>query len=491
MCFSEQTGSLQILLRQKIVLEPSKEGEHGSSSYFHTSASHHELQSSYPESFPPHPPESNPSNKASLNVHSSSVGFSDQAPPFPSRQGVGDRFIQSENEIHYDVDLKEDGSMNAKDKDCGDSCKFEEVPDITASLIPHCKMKFSMVNSGSLPTLFPSSHPVQVPSDKKNLHSPCFKPSTFSEWPTAAQQGAYCVVTPASLSPLSHCPPDPLQTANRYLRANSHENLPYSQEEFVSGSSLKPEMIITKGLVWSLAEQFQQLQGVSQKEGTHENKRKVTVCCDQRVPKSKLPQESFSNPPSLGYRQPVTENQKNGMWPAEQFNLCLGFGDELSSVDCFSAHNIISKKSGSHKEELCNRGKQHFVDPDFHPGMLNKEGDMRQVNDRNPAGLVASVPVDHWVDNVKRYYSSQLDCKNTNWVHMPGNELPLSNQRAFEEDPIQNHPQWNQDTEQELSELEPLYQASLQAPQISQSLLGRLDGSWHPLDKMGKLYCKF
>ncbi|XP_053162812.1 inactive ubiquitin carboxyl-terminal hydrolase 54 isoform X3 [Hemicordylus capensis] len=474
---SEQTGPLQVLLSQKTVLVPSREAELGSSSYFHTNASHHELQSSYPESFPLPCPESSPSHKASLNFQAASMDFSDQAPSFPCRHGVGDRCIRTANEVHCDVELKGLSSINVKDKDCSSSSTFEDIHDITASLTPHCKTKFNMVNSGSLPTLFPFSHPVQVPSDKNGLHNPCFEPSSFLEWPSAVQQGAYCVVTPASLSPLPHCPPDPLQTANRYIRGNSHESLHHPQEDF--GDSPKPEMIITKGHVCSLAEQFQRLHNVSQREDTHEKERTVVVCHDQRAPK--LFQESLASPPSLGYSQPVTGTQDNGMWPSEKLNLCLGSRDELSSLDCFSAPNIISKRSGSHNEDLNNRGKQYDIDPSFHLESFNHEGEGRQVNDRNPDGLFASMPVDCWVDNVKRYYGSQMECKDTTWLLVPRKEPPVPNQRGFEEDPIQKHPQWNQDTEQEISELESLYQASLQAPQTSKSVLGRLDNSRHPL----------
>ncbi|KFP89023.1 Inactive ubiquitin carboxyl-terminal hydrolase 54, partial [Acanthisitta chloris] len=48
---SEQTGPLQVLLSQEVPLEPNKEVEFGSSSFFHPPASCHELHSSlYPES---------------------------------------------------------------------------------------------------------------------------------------------------------------------------------------------------------------------------------------------------------------------------------------------------------------------------------------------------------------------------------------------------------------------------------------------------------
>ncbi|XP_061490601.1 inactive ubiquitin carboxyl-terminal hydrolase 54 isoform X2 [Rhineura floridana] len=485
---SEQTGPLQVLLSQKIVLEPSREAELGSSSYFHPPASHHEMQSSYPKSFLPPSPES-PSCKTSLNFPAASAGFSDQTPSFPCRHGVGDRSIRTENDVHCDTELKRVSPISVKDNNNGSSSsKLEEAHNTAASLTPYCKLKSKMVNAGSLPTFFSSSHPVPVPSDKKGIHNPCFKPSSFSERPLVEQQWANHVITLASLSPLPQRPPDPLQAADRDLRANSHESLHDSQEGFVNGDSLKSEMIGAKGHVRSLAEQFQGLQGVSQKEGTSEKEREVSVCHDQYAPK--LQQESFSNTTFFGCRQPLVGRQENGIWPAEKLRSCLSSKDEFSSDDCFNTHNKISKSTGSHNKELCNKGKQSCMDPDFFLRKFNHEKEVRQVNDSNPAGLVTSVPVDCWADNVKRYYSSQLDCKNANCLLVPRNKSPVSNQIAIGQDPVQKHPQWNQDTEQEISELESLYQASLQAPQTSQSVSGRLDNSWHPLGKTGTIHKK-
>ncbi|XP_009212957.1 inactive ubiquitin carboxyl-terminal hydrolase 54 isoform X10 [Papio anubis] len=47
------------------------------------------------------------------------------------------------------------------------------------------------------------------------------------------------------------------------------------------------------------------------------------------------------------------------------------------------------------------------------------------------------------------------------------------------------HPHWNQDTEQETSELESLYQASLHASQLDCSGWGQQDTAWHPLSQTG------
>lgn len=461
-----------------MLLEPSREAELGSSPYFHPPASHHALQSSYPEPFPPLPPERSPSPKASPNFQAASAGFGEQVAPFPGRHGVSDRSRQTENEAHLVVEREEvSPSSLTSSKVCSSSSPFDEACGVAAFLTPHRKTKFNMVSSGSLPVLFPPSHPLQVPSDRKGLHSPCFKPSSFPEWPSAVQEGAYPAIAPISPSPLPHRPTYPLQTASRYLRAKSHESLHHFPEDLVNGESGNSEMITAKGHVRSLAEQFQRLQ---EKEGANEKERTVALCHDQRSPK--LLQESFSSLPSLGSRQPIPGSLGNGIWPAENSDACLDSRGELSPVDCFTVHSITSKNSILHNEDQCSRGKPCAADSDFHQGRLNHKGEVRQMEERNPAGFVAPVPVDCWVDNVKRYYSSQQDCRK-----VPSASHP----RAFVEDPMQKHPQWNQDTEQEISELESLYQASLQAPQTSRSVLGRLDDSWHPLGKTGKTAARY
>lgn len=424
-----------------------------------------------------------------MNFQAASADFSVQTPSFPSRPGISDRAIRTVNEVHCRTEHEDVSSKSPIGyKDCSRSNEFEEVHDTAVPLTPHCKIQCHMENSESLPVLFPVLHPVQVQSDKTGICTPYFKPSGSPEWPTASQQEASNTITLAPLSRLPRCPPDPLQTTNRDPRTNSHESLHYSQEDFVNGHSLKSDVVSGKGHVRSLAEQFQRLQEVSQRESTHKNEQTVAVGHDQRA--LKLLQGSFGSSSSLGYRQPIAGSQDNGIWAAEKLNSCLDSRDDLNSVDCFSAHNKFSKRSGSHIEELCSRGKQYAVNPDFHLGRFNHEGEVRQMNDRNPASLVASMPVDCWTDNNKKHYSSQLGCKNTNWLLAPEKEPPTSNQKSFAMDPVHKHPQWNQDTEQEISELESLYQASLQASQASRSVSGRLDHSQHPLGKAGKVICK-
>ncbi|XP_063163694.1 inactive ubiquitin carboxyl-terminal hydrolase 54 [Candoia aspera] len=464
---SKQTVPLQVLLRQKIVLEPSKEAEPGSSSYIHPLASHPEKQSSYSKSLLQPLPEN------SLNFQTASVTFSDQATSFPYRQAVSDQSIQTKNEINGDLKLA--SPITLKDyKDHNSNIKAKKLHNVATPLTHYCKMNLNVTNSESSPTLFPSSLPLEVAPGKNGLCNPLFSSGNISEWPPAAPHGDCNGATLPSLSPLPHRSPE-ASPPTVQLKVNSHESVHHPQEECVNGDSLKSEGVSGQRHILSTAEQFQRLEGDFQRQGIYEEKRKAATYHDQNAPK--LQQESYSNPFFLKLSD--IGRQENGTSPAEKLDSCLS-KIELSTEDGFSASNIISKSCDSHKKILCSKGKQCTLNPKLYPRRCTCEEEIRHTNYRNPAGSVASVPVDSCTDQVKKYCSTQH--KSASWLLMPGNTSPVISQIAFGEEPAQN-----QETVQEISELESLYQASIQAPQTSKSLLGKLDNSKPVLDKTANL----
>ncbi|XP_067394020.1 ubiquitin carboxyl-terminal hydrolase 54 isoform X3 [Emydura macquarii macquarii] len=479
---SEQTGPLQVLLSREVPLEPNRQVEFGSSSFFHPPASCHEVHSSlYPESSSLPLPASSPPNRSFPSFRAASADFDDQVPAFPYGRGLAERPARTENFAHHVVEL--DGAPVKGLKDPGDCSSSKlEVPDITATLSPQHKM--NTVNSGSLPTLFP--HPAQAVSpSKSSLHSSCFRLSSSPEPPRIDQVQGYHPMTSAASSLSLQCPLAPLQTANKYPRANSREILLLPHDDFSKVETCKSETCSTKGLVRSLAEQFQRLHGVSQKEDAHEKGWTAAVCQDKKSPR--LIQESFTNFSTSGYSQLIPQSQENRTWSSEKLHSSLDVGDGFVSMEGFSTQLVNSTSPGLCSDDLCRRGGQNVADPALYQERHTQDGSMRQVDDGNATGMRASIPVDCWVDNVTRYYSSHLDCKKTEWLPVPGRNPPRSGHRTVRDDmngtPEQFHPQWNQDTEQEISELESLYQASLQASQASRSTLGRPDNSRHPLSK--------
>ncbi|KAM6067132.1 ubiquitin carboxyl-terminal hydrolase 54 isoform 2-T4 [Chlamydotis macqueenii] len=482
---SEQTGPLQVLLSQEVPLEPNKEVEFGSSSLFHPPASCHELHSSlYPESSSLPPSESNPSNRISANFQSASADFHDQAPSFPCRQGLAERSARTENDAHRSVEFADTAATGPKDyRECCSSSKLEEVHNIMPVLTPQYKSKANTVNSGSLPTLFPCPHPPQAASpEKDSQHSPCSKLASSPVRPSIDHLGAYHAMTPATSSPTRQCSLDPLQKTTKCSRANSHEILLPSQDEYGTADGCKSEAFSTKGHVRSLAEQFQKMHAVSQRKGAHDKGWIAAVCQDEKSPK--LTQKSFINPSSSGCRQLIHQNQENKNQSSEKLHSTVDIRDGIVSLEGFSAQLIASKSICSHSEELCRRGGQNIADPAPSLERHCHDGGMKRVDDGATSSMVASMPVDRWVDNVTRYYSSQKANKNTEWLPVPRRSPPLSDQRAVGDDlsriPVHLHPQWNQDTEQELSELESLYQTSLQASQASRPFLGRQDSARYP-----------
>eukprot|EP00075_Anas_platyrhynchos_P027428 XP_027316681.1 inactive ubiquitin carboxyl-terminal hydrolase 54 isoform X4 [Anas platyrhynchos] len=485
---SEQTGPLQVLLSQEVPLEPNKEVEFGSSSFFHPPASCHELHSSlYPESSSLSPTESNPSNRISPNFQSASADFHDQVPSFPYRQGLAERPARTENDAHYSVEFIDTTATGPKDyRECCSSSKLEEVHSITPILTPQYKSKANTVNCGSLPTLLHCPHPPQAASpEKDNQRSPCSKLASSPVRPSIDHLGGYHAMTPATSSPSPQCSLDPLQKTNKYSRANSHEILLPSQDEHGTAESCTSEGVSTKGHVRSLAEQFQKMHAVSQIKGTHEKGWIAAVCQDEKSPK--LIQKSFINPSPSGYRQLIHQNQENKNQSSEKLYSTVDIRDGVVSLEGFSAQHVASKSVCAHSEELCRRGGQNIADPASYLERHCHDGGMKQVDDGATSSMVASMPVDRWVDNVTRYYSSQKDNKNTEWLPVPGRSPSLSDQRAVGDDlsriPVHLHPQWNQDTEQELSELESLYQTSLQASQATRPFLGRQDSARYPFDQ--------
>ncbi|XP_010712694.1 inactive ubiquitin carboxyl-terminal hydrolase 54 isoform X2 [Meleagris gallopavo] len=481
---SEQTGPFQVLLSQEVPLEPNKEVEFGSSSFFHPPASCHELHSSlYPESSSLSPPESNPSNRISPNFQSASSDFHDQVPSFPYRQGSAERSARTENDAHHSGEFTDTTATGPKEyRECCSSSKLEEVHSIAPILTPQYKSKTNTVNSVSLPTLFPCPHPPQAASpEKDNQHSPCSKLSISPVQPSIDHLGSYHEMSPATSSPSQQCSLDPLQKTNKYSRANSHEILLPSQDEYGIAEGCKSEAFSTKGHVRSLAEQFQKMHAVSQRKGTHERGWISAVCQNETSPKQI--QKSSINPSPSDYRQLIHQNQENKTQSSEKLHSTVDIRDGVVSLE---GKHVASKSICSISEELCRRGGQNLVDPAPYLERHCHDGGMKQVDDGTTSSMVASMPVDRWVDNVTRYYSSQKDNKNTEWLPVPGRSPPLSDQRAVGDDlsriPVHLHPQWNQDTEQELSELESLYQTSLQASQATRPFLGRQDSARYPFD---------
>ncbi|XP_074855795.1 ubiquitin carboxyl-terminal hydrolase 54 isoform X3 [Carettochelys insculpta] len=473
---SEQTGPLQVLLNPEVPLEPNREVEFGSSSFFHPAASCHDVRSSlHPESSSLPAPASIPPNRTIPSFQAASAGFRDQSPSFPYGRGLAERPTKTESDAHHVMELDVALSKGLKNhRDC--SSKLEDVHNIKANLTPQHKVKVNTVTSGSLPTLVPCLHPMQMSSpSKSSLHNTCFRLSS-SPAPTGIDQveGYHSMISAASSTSLQ-CPLATLPTGNRHCRANSHGTSVLLQEDLSNVETCKP-----KGHVRSLAEQFQRLHGVSQKEGVHEKGWTASVCQDKKS--SRLRQESFTNSSTSGCTQLILQSQESRTQSPEKLHSSLVVKDGFGSMEDFSTGLVTPKSPGSNSGDPCRRSGQNGADPALSQRRHTHAGGVRQVDDGTGTDMRASLPVDRWVDNVTRYYSAQLGCKNTEWLPVPGRNPPLPDYgHSLCGTQMHFHPQWAQDTEQEISELESLYQASLPGRPV----LERMDYSRPPLSKPG------
>ena len=233
-----------------------------------------------------------------------------------------------------------------------------------------------------------------------------------------------------------------------------------------------PEFPTTKGLVRSLAEQFQRMHRASTRDGTAGTQ-------DRSLPNS-LRKDS---PPS-DCKPPFPEGQGKGHWSwAKQPSLDgrnkLPFWEEPAN------HPSLATNSGPPNGESSRGGQPRLAESGIY------HGKPPQVRDAGPKELGSSVdsgtslPLDSWV-NVTSLCDSQLK----HGVPGPGMKSSPHDSHTCVTYPERNHiilhPHWNQDTEQETSELESLYQASLQVSQSGCSGCGQQEVAWNPLSQTGK-----
>lgn len=233
----------------------------------------------------------------------------------------------------------------------------------------------------------------------------------------------------------------------------------------------RPEFPSTKGLVRSLAEQFQRMQGASTKDGTGSQ--------DRSLPNSLRKNSSSDSKP------PFLQGQGKGHWPwAKQQSSVDGRG-RLPSWEKPVDHPSLGMNSGLPNGETSRGGQLRLAEPGMYQGKPSQVSNARPKELDSGIDLGTSLPLDSWV-NVTRLCDSQLK----HGVPVPGMKSSPYDSHicvAYPEiNHIHLHPHWNQDTEQETSELESLYQASLQASQAGCSGWGQQDVTWHPLSLTGK-----
>ncbi|XP_072484230.1 ubiquitin carboxyl-terminal hydrolase 54 isoform X3 [Notamacropus eugenii] len=482
---SEQSVPLQVLLSQETVLEPSKDTEFGTSSFFPSSTSCHESHTLL-SSESPSPPTLQPSSprRSFPNLLTSSANVDGHAFSAFCRQGLSHMLRRPEKgspQGREPAGAPAEGLLGCRGSSSGSRTPTQEGKSAGQQ---QCQEKS---DPAVLPALVPPwSHLAPVVSpDRGDSHSPDCNPSSCSAWSSLPMHGACHPKVPTTSSHLLHFPPNSTQKTNRCPQTGSYETLFVSQREWGAEEVLKPEVPGTKGLVHSLAEQFQRMHGVSPKDHTCERNWVATAPQDRKLT-TRLKKESSPS----DSRIPIPQGQGNGHSSWEKQHHSLDGRDRQTSWEGPSSHHAFSINPSSNSSDASWGAGLNVAESAMLSGKLSHMEDVRPKEVGSGDDPVTFLSLDHWVGNI-RLSGSHTDHEKGTWIHGPGRnpfpQDPCTGLIHPERNHMHLHPHWNDDTEQEASELESLYQASLQTSQAGQTGPGRQDISQQPLGHPGSI----
>ncbi|XP_057361984.1 inactive ubiquitin carboxyl-terminal hydrolase 54 isoform X3 [Manis pentadactyla] len=466
---SEQPILLQVLLSREAQLEPCTNTEFGASSFVHSPASCRESHSSlFPESSALSAPQHNPPNRSALNLLTSAEVDSTDPSAF-HRQGLPKTPERTENAHHgwelLDVpESKLQGSW-------GDNSSCTKSPLQEGRGIDQEQLFQEKRDPAESFQVMLWSHPPGIAaSEKGDAHSLGCSPSSLSVQPSLALYRACHPIMPVASFSLHHSP-DTVQKTSKCLQTKSLKTLT-SKVDRGSEDPHRPEFPSTKGLVRSLAEQFQRMQVAPIRDDTSSQNRS-------------LPNSLRKNSSPSDCKPPFSQSQGKGLWLWEKQQIFLDDRDRLPSWEEPANYPSLDMNAGLPNGEP-SRGRQpRLAEPGMYQGKASQVRDARPKELGSSIDLGTSLPLDSWV-NVTRLFDSQLNNHGVPRVRMKSSSHDSHTCVAYpERNHILLHPHWNQDTEKEASELESFYQASLQASQAGCSGWGQQDVAWHPLSQTG------
>ncbi|XP_014640347.1 PREDICTED: inactive ubiquitin carboxyl-terminal hydrolase 54 isoform X2 [Ceratotherium simum simum] len=466
---SEQPIPLQVLLNQEAQLEPCTNAEFGASSFVHSPASCHELHSSsFPESSALSAPQHNSPSRSASNLLTS-VEVDSIDPSAFHRQGLPKTPGRTEKNSRHGwepLDVPEGKLQGYR----GDNSSCIRFPRQEGRGIDQEQLFQEKRDPADSSQVMPLSHPAGTAnSERGDAHSLGCSPSSASAQPSLPQYKACHPIVPAAKSSVLHSP-DTVQKTNRCLQSKSFKTLLTSKMYGSSEEPYRPEFPNTKGLVRSLAEQFQKMQGASTRDGTGSQ--------DRSLPKILRKNSSSDSKP------PFPQGQGKGHWPWAKQQPSVDGRDRLRSWEEAVDHPSLAMNTGLPNGETSRGGQPRLAEPGMYQAKLSQVSNARPKELDSSVDLGTSLPLDSWV-NVTRLCDSQLK----HGVPGPGMKSSPHDSHMCVAYPERNHillhPHWNEDTEQETSELESLYQASLQASQAGCSGWGQQDVTWHPLSQTG------
>ncbi|XP_058292367.1 inactive ubiquitin carboxyl-terminal hydrolase 54 isoform X16 [Hylobates moloch] len=459
---SEQPIPLQVLLSEEAQLESGTDTEFGASSFFHSPASCHESHSSLsPESSAPQ--HSSPSRSALKLL--TSVEVDNIEPSAFHRQGLPKTPGWTEKNSHHSWEPLDAPEGKLQGSRCDSSSCSKLPPQEGRGIAQEQLFQEKRDPSNPSPVM-----PGIATSERGDEHSLGYSPSNSSAQPSLPLYRTCHPIMPVASSFVLHCP-DPVQKTNQCLQGQSLKTALTLKVDRGSEETYRPEFPSTKGLVRSLAEQFQRMQGVSMRDSTGFKDRSLSGS----LRKNSSPSDS---------KPPFSQGQEKGHWPWAKQQSSLEGGDRPLSWEESTEHSSLALNSGLPNGETSRGGQPRLAEPDIYQEKPSQVRDVRSKDLGSSTDLGTSLPLDSWV-NITRFCDSQLK----HGAPRPGMKSSPHDSHTCVTYPERNHillhPHWNQDTEQETSELESLYQASLQASQAGCSGWGQQDTAWHLLSQTG------
>ncbi|KAM8924213.1 ubiquitin carboxyl-terminal hydrolase 54 isoform 2-T2 [Pelodytes ibericus] len=436
---SNQAISDQVPMNQQVRLETNtKENFASTPSFHHPFASSHELLPSPSESSNLSASEHSPRNNTFSNYHAPPADLVSRGTPSPPKPSTVEKMVTevSPRGLQTDVPKTERTSGGSPDS----SSKLAEEHEVKEGLLSLRRMKLNGKKSGSLPSLlFPWARRTQIQSpDRSNTPSSCNK-SVSTEMNTSNDPvGSSFVTSHTATTALN------LSSANMLSRESSHD----ASLEKQTPEPSKVEAPKSKGLVRSLAEQFQRLQGSSPKRNS------LGVNCTgvdnpEQKPQLAQIQESLNVSYAESNPQPTVIQDTNTSCtvPARLSPDC----QDKSLGKNFNCQNIALCKEHL-PEGVVDYDKNGHTSSNHGKPLYKGE---KKVKFGSTVHLPSSVPVSQWAENVNRYYKNHADST----VHPNSRSVRYGLSKSS----IDLRQEWRPDTEQEPSDLETLYNKSLEA----------------------------
>ncbi|XP_059967957.1 inactive ubiquitin carboxyl-terminal hydrolase 54 isoform X10 [Mesoplodon densirostris] len=461
---SEQPIPLQVLLSQEAQLEPYMNTEFGANSFIHSPASCHESHSPlFPESSALSAPQHNSSGGSASNLLTS-VEVDSIDPSVFHRQGLHKTPGRTEKNSHHG--WEPESELQSYRGDNSSCTRFPQQEGRGTDREQLFQEKRDPADSSQvMPWLQPTG---TTTSERGDAHSLGCGPSSSSAQPSLSLYRACHPTMPAPSSSVLHSP-NTLQKTNQCLQTQSLKTSLISKVDGGSEDPYGPEFPTTKGLVRCLAEQFQRMQGTSTRDDTGSQ--------DRSLPNSLRKNSSLSDS-----KPPFPQGQGKGHWPWAKQQPSVDGRNRLPSRGEPADHPSLAMNSGLPNGETSRGGQSRLAESGIYHGKPSQVRDARPKELGSSVDLGTSLPLDSWV-NVTRLCDSQLG------VPGPGMKSSPHDSHTCVTYPERNHillhPHWNQDTEQETSELESLYQASLQVSQSGSSGWGQQEVAWNPLSQTG------